>query len=198
MRIQVGPWVRHYIHFSLITIADGTLDQKTKAHVEKAVKHRAPGIEATVNKYNVKRKEMLRERGKNGVRRDAYIPPELSMEGLYKLDVDQDIWENADMADFEGGQIPLWLADKDVRDGIRAAQEIKSCQEELRRCEVEYSNLRGWFVDEYEAVHNVFKFSNGEKYLSIVVCFGTLSIIVLSAFRRRCSIFRVVTSSSPL
>ena len=57
---------------------------------------------------------MLKERGKNGVRRNAYVPLELSMEGLYKLDVDQDIWENADMADFEGGWIPLWLAKKEV------------------------------------------------------------------------------------
>jgi hypothetical protein len=110
---------------------------------------------------------MLRERGKNGVRRDAYIPPELSTEGLYKLDVDQDIWENADMADFDGGRIPLWLGEKEVRDGIRAAQELASCQEELRRCEVEYSNLRGWFVGEYDAVHKVFKLSNGTSYLSL-------------------------------
>jgi hypothetical protein len=104
---------------------------------------------------------MLKERGKNGVRRDAYVPPELSMEGLYKLDVDQDIWENADMADFEGGRIPLWLGNKEVRDGIRAAQEVKSCREELRQCEVEYSNLCTWFMEEYDAVHEVFKFSEG-------------------------------------
>ncbi|KAF9505006.1 hypothetical protein BS47DRAFT_1274785, partial [Hydnum rufescens UP504] len=107
--------------------------QKTKSHVEKVVKQRAPGIEATVHKYNAKRKEMLKERGKNGVRRDAYVPLELVMEGLFNLDVDQDIWENANMVDFEGGEIPLWLANKEVRDGIRAAQEVKSCQEELRR-----------------------------------------------------------------
>ncbi|KAF9508768.1 hypothetical protein BS47DRAFT_1365691 [Hydnum rufescens UP504] len=91
-------------------------DQKTKAHVEKAVKHQAPGIDVTLNKYNALRKDMLRERGKNGVKRDAY-----------------DIWQNADMADFEGGKVPLWLSDTEVWDGIRAAQEVKSCREELFR-----------------------------------------------------------------
>ncbi|KAF9508417.1 hypothetical protein BS47DRAFT_1416606 [Hydnum rufescens UP504] len=141
--------------------ASRAMDQKTKSHVEKAVKQHAPGIEATVHKYNAKQKEMLKEQGKNGVRRDAYVPPELVMEGLFNLDIDQDIWENANMVDFEGGEIPLWLANKEVWDGIRAAQEVKSCQEELRRCDVEYSNLRAWFVEEYEAVHNVFKFGNG-------------------------------------
>ncbi|KAF9514330.1 hypothetical protein BS47DRAFT_1361837 [Hydnum rufescens UP504] len=141
--------------------ASWAMDQKTKSHVKKAVKQHAPGIKATVHKYNAKRKEMLKERGKNGVWRDAYVPLELVMEGLFNLDVNQDIWENADMVDFEGGEIPLWLANKEVWDGIRVAQEVKSCQEELRRCDVEYSNLHAWFVEEYEAVHNVFKFSNG-------------------------------------
>ena len=63
--------------------------------------------------------------------RDAYVLLELVMEGLFNLDVDQDIWENADLVDFEGGEIPLWLADKEVWDGIQAAQEVRSCQEEL-------------------------------------------------------------------
>ncbi|KAF9509256.1 hypothetical protein BS47DRAFT_1397043 [Hydnum rufescens UP504] len=84
--------------------ASRAMDQKTKSHVEKAVKQHAPGIEATVHKYNAKRKEMLKEQGKNGVWRDAYVPPELVMEGLFNLDVDQDIWENANMVDFEGGR----------------------------------------------------------------------------------------------
>ena len=53
------------------------------------------------------------------------------MAGLYKLDVNQDIWQTADMADFEGGRVPLWLSSKEVWDGIRAVQEVKSCQEEL-------------------------------------------------------------------
>jgi hypothetical protein len=159
-----------------MSMANWTADQKTKSHVEKAVKHRAPGIEATIKRYNAKRKEMLKERGKNGVRRNAYVPPELSMEGLYKLDVDQDIWENADMADFEGGRIPLWLAKKEVRDGIRAAQEVRSCQEELRRCGIEYSNLRVWFMEEYNAVLKVFEFSAGTltSTLTILLHLGGL------------------------
>ncbi|KAF9511567.1 hypothetical protein BS47DRAFT_1363715 [Hydnum rufescens UP504] len=84
--------------------ASQAMDQKTKSHIEKVVKQHAPGIEATVHKYNAKQKEMLKEQGKNGVQRDAYVPLELVMEGLFNLDIDQDIWENADMVDFEGGR----------------------------------------------------------------------------------------------
>ncbi|KAF9503191.1 hypothetical protein BS47DRAFT_1402644, partial [Hydnum rufescens UP504] len=40
------------------------LDQKTKAHVEKAVKSQSGGIEATVKKYNAKLKELVALRGK--------------------------------------------------------------------------------------------------------------------------------------
>jgi hypothetical protein len=157
-----------FINERVISRTNRSEDQKTKAHVDKAVKHRAPGVEATLNKYNAKRKEMLKERGKNGVRKDAYVPPELSMEGLYQLDVNQDIWQGADMADFEGGKVPLWLSDKGVRDGIRAAQEVKSCQEELRRCGQEYLNLRMWLVEDYEAVNRVFKSSKGMYLWSLM------------------------------
>ncbi|KAF9516738.1 hypothetical protein BS47DRAFT_1360174 [Hydnum rufescens UP504] len=44
--------------------ASQVMDQKTKSHVEKAVKQHAPGIKATVHKYNAKWKEMLKERSK--------------------------------------------------------------------------------------------------------------------------------------
>ncbi|KAF9518057.1 hypothetical protein BS47DRAFT_1359105 [Hydnum rufescens UP504] len=94
------------------------LDQKTKAHVEKAVKGQSGGIEATVKKYNRWLKELAGLRGKGGICKDAYIPPLLSMEGLYKLDVDQDIWEDSrgDMADFPDGVVPPWLANPSVKE----------------------------------------------------------------------------------
>jgi hypothetical protein len=84
------------------------LDQKTKAHVEKAVKNQSSGIEATVKKYNARLKELVVLRGRGGIQRDAYIPPMLMMDGLYKLDVDQDIWEDSqgDIADFPDGVVP--------------------------------------------------------------------------------------------
>ena len=130
--MQVRLWVcGQNLKFDFISLIGVTPDQKTKSHIKKAVKQHAPGIKSTVCKYNAKQKEMLREQGKNGVWRDAYVLLELVIEGLFNLDVDQDIWENADLVDFEGGEIPLWLADKEVRDGIRAAQEVRSCQEEL-------------------------------------------------------------------
>ncbi|KAF9503682.1 hypothetical protein BS47DRAFT_1262514, partial [Hydnum rufescens UP504] len=115
------------------------LDQKTKAHVEKAVKSRSGGIEATVKKYNAKLKELVALRGKGGIQRGAYVPPMLTMEGLYQLDVDQDIWEDlrGDIADFPDGIVPPWLGDPSVKEGIRLSQEIANCRQELERCKAE-------------------------------------------------------------
>ena len=43
------------------------LDQKTKAHVEKAVTSWSGGIEATVKKYNTRLKELAGLQGKQGI-----------------------------------------------------------------------------------------------------------------------------------
>ncbi|KAF9503957.1 hypothetical protein BS47DRAFT_1401906 [Hydnum rufescens UP504] len=140
------------------------LDQKTKAHVEKAVKNRSGGIEATVKKYNARLKELVVLRGRGGIWRDAYIPPMLTMDGLYKLDVDQDIWEDSrgNIADFPDGVVPPWLADPSVKEGIQISQEVASCQQELERCKGEHANLQMWFHEEYSAAMDLFMGSKDE------------------------------------
>ncbi|KAF9510272.1 hypothetical protein BS47DRAFT_1300358, partial [Hydnum rufescens UP504] len=140
------------------------LDQKTKAHVEKAVKNQSSRIDATVKKYNARLKELVALRGRGGIQRDAYIPPMLTMDGLYKLDVDQDIWEDSrgDIADFPDGVVPPWLADPSVKEGIRISQEVASCQQELERCKGEHANLRMWFHEEYSAAMDLFMGSKDE------------------------------------
>ncbi|KAF9507239.1 hypothetical protein BS47DRAFT_1366763 [Hydnum rufescens UP504] len=140
------------------------LDQKTKAHVEKAVKNQSGGIDATVKKYNARLKELVALRGRGGIWRDAYIPPMLTMDGLYKLDVDQDIWEDSrgDIVDFPDGVVPPWLADPSVKEGIRISQEVASCQQELERCKGEHANLWMWFHEEYSAAMDLFMGSKDE------------------------------------
>ena len=86
------------------------------------------------------------------------------MEGLYQLDVDQDIWEDSrgNVADFPDGVVPPWLADPSVKEGIQLAQEIRSCHQELERCKAEHANLQTWFCEEYSAVMDVFMGSDDE------------------------------------
>jgi hypothetical protein len=85
----------------------------------------------------------------------------LLKEGLCRLDVDQDMWENTrgDVTDFPDGVLPPWLADASIKQGICTAQEIINCKEELEQCKVEHSNLWVWFSKEYAAVERLVEFT---------------------------------------
>ncbi|KAF9509309.1 hypothetical protein BS47DRAFT_1301625 [Hydnum rufescens UP504] len=138
----------HACKFELATLdhAHSTwiLHQKTKVHVEKAVHHHLSRIDAMMKKYNAKIKEMAEYRQTSRtISKSAYIPPLLLKEGLYKMDVDQDIWEDAraDVGDFPDSVLPQWLVDASVKKGIFMAQEVVNCEQELERCKVESSNL---------------------------------------------------------
>ncbi|RDB15037.1 Ubiquitin-like-specific protease ESD4 [Hypsizygus marmoreus] len=50
------------------------------------------------------------------------------------------------------GDIPRWLEDVDVREGIRAVQKLDRCQEEQRRLGMEADNLCRWFGRELQAM----------------------------------------------
>lgn len=137
------------------------LDNQHRDHIEKATKGRERGIHATIKAYERLRKDMMVMRGKDGVARDAYIPPEITTE-VYKLDVDQEIWllQGVEgLTQFPGGVAPPWLSDASVRVGIRAAQEVMNCQQELKRCKAEHSNLSQWLEMEYRATQIVFNSS---------------------------------------
>ncbi|KAF9503550.1 hypothetical protein BS47DRAFT_1448463 [Hydnum rufescens UP504] len=101
------------------------------------------------------------DEGKDGVAKDAYILPEIT-NSVYKLDVDEDIWlaqSTEGLAQFPGGVVPAWLSDASVRVGIRAAQEVVNCKEELKRCAAEHSNLCQWVETEYLATQFVLNHS---------------------------------------
>ena len=137
------------------------LDNQHRDHIEKATKGRERGIQATIKAYECLRKDMMVMRGKDGVARDAYIPPEITT-SVYKLDVDQEIWllQGAQgVAQFPEGVVPPWLSDTSVRVGIRAAQEVVNSQQELKRCVAECSNLSQWLEMEYHATQSVFDLS---------------------------------------
>ncbi|KAF9516417.1 hypothetical protein BS47DRAFT_1360268 [Hydnum rufescens UP504] len=118
------------------------LDQKTKVHVEKVVHHHSPRIDAMMKKYNVKIKEMAEyHQTSRTISKSAYIPPLLLKEGLYKMDVDQDIWEDAwaDVGDFPDGVLPQWLVDASVKKGIFMAQEVVNFKRLVKEVDDEVS-----------------------------------------------------------
>ncbi|KAF9516404.1 hypothetical protein BS47DRAFT_1360420 [Hydnum rufescens UP504] len=126
------------------------LDHSMKEHVEKAMKSWVSGVQGALKRYEEIRREMMKLWGKGSVAADAYIPPEISS-SVYKLDVDEDIWQvphHEDLANFPDGE-----------DGIRAAQEILNCCQELERCKAEFSNLHTWFMTQCSATWHAYTLS---------------------------------------
>lgn len=96
---------------------------------------------------------MKKLRGRRGIPQNAVIPPSIDMKGLFSLDVDNDIWQDIGLADDEfDGDIPPWLGDETVRNGIRLVQDIANCRDELELCSRERVSLQHWFDEESAAM----------------------------------------------
>ncbi|KAG6913314.1 hypothetical protein DXG01_007799, partial [Tephrocybe rancida] len=59
----------------------------------------------------------------------------------------QDVWISRTME-----EVPLWLQNSSVREGIRAMLKVDRCLEDRRRLEVKASNLSQWLARELAAV----------------------------------------------
>lgn len=59
----------------------------------------------------------------------------------------EDVWITPSV-----GEVPRWLEDSDVRDGIRALLKQECCQEEQIRLGIEAENLCRFFGDELAAL----------------------------------------------
>jgi hypothetical protein len=78
------------------------------------------------------------------------IPPrEIIREGLFKLDVDDEIWQDAGLDD-DFHQPPLWLSNEGVRQGIRHLLDRDRCEEEEVRLTQERRALQEWFQEEWQ------------------------------------------------
>src|SRR5258708_6268328 len=130
------------------------VDQSLHSQIEKAVKRRSTGIDSTLQKYNEKLRSLVSLRGKGGILLDKWLPPELKKDGLYLLDVDQDIWQDYDLSNFE--ELPKWIIDPTVKDGIPLAQSIWSCCSEKKRCIAEQRNLCQWIYSEIHVTNALY------------------------------------------
>src|SRR5258708_23422125 len=71
---------------------------------------------------------------------------EVYHDSLYSLDVDEDIWQDYDLSNFE--ELPKWIIDPTVKDGIPLTQSIQSCCSEKKQCIAEQQNLCQWIYSE--------------------------------------------------
>jgi len=80
------------------------------------------------------------------------IPPvSISRDGIFQLDVDDEIWQDIGLED-ENIDPPRWLADETVRQGIRHLLDLDRCLEEEDRLRRERCVMQEYMVAEWSAL----------------------------------------------
>ncbi|KAJ7589213.1 hypothetical protein C8J56DRAFT_1004235 [Mycena floridula] len=89
----------------------------------------------------------------------AVVPQPLEKEGLFALDVDDSIWVDVGLSDggIDGQAAPAWLADDNVRQGIRLMLEVNRCCEEEVRLQRERTSLQAWMNLEWKTINTFIK-----------------------------------------
>ena len=140
---------------SLRFLRSTPLENKLRIQTESAVRRREPGIAKLATSYNnlCTHITTLIRQGKTP--RGATAPRPISRDGLFKLDVDDDIWQDLGLdEEDEHAEPPAWLADEPVRKGIRAMLELDRCMEEERRLMEERCFLQEWMMEEWARIRN--------------------------------------------
>ncbi|KAG1774666.1 hypothetical protein EV702DRAFT_1200022 [Suillus placidus] len=127
--------------------ANQALGTKLHQQTHKAIAKRQPALMTAIRKFNsyCERLESLYDPSW-GVPLPAPLPTKLA--GLRN---DQTLMEDVWITPSEG-DVPRWMEDADVRDGIRALLKQQRCQEERRHLGQEADNLCRWFRDELTAL----------------------------------------------
>ena len=115
------------------------------------MKKREPGIVRLVTKYNKLCENLSSMINIGEAPRGAVPPHPIEREGLFRLDVNDEIWQDIGLNndDSVDGDLPQWLSDDDVRQGIKALLALDCCHEEQRRLCKERQNMQEWMVKKW-------------------------------------------------
>jgi hypothetical protein len=146
----------HYYHRS---ICSGT---KLHQHTRKAIAKRQPALMASIRKFNTycEHLEVLYDPTWS-----IPLPSPLPTK-LVELRSDQSLMEDVWITP-SVGEVPRWLEDSDVRDGIRALLKRERCREEQKRLGIEADNLCRFFGDELAALELTLR-TPGCKHVFII------------------------------
>jgi hypothetical protein len=81
------------------------------------------------------------------------VPKKISREGLFGLDVDDEIWQDVGLEEGEDTSLtPAWLGNDEVRQGITSVLELDRCVEEEMRLQRERCAMQDWMLAEWDAL----------------------------------------------
>jgi hypothetical protein len=85
-----------------------------------------------------------------GAPRGAKVPDQIVRDGLFQLDVDNSIWQDIPLND--GEDMPRWLGDEQVREGIKWMLQLDRCREEEHRLLRERVAMQDWMTEEWSLI----------------------------------------------
>lgn len=141
---------------------------KLEAHANQHIKKKEPGIQLLAKNYNKLCEQLDKIIKSKKAPHGALSPLPIDISSLFKLDVDDDIWEDIGLTqDNDNNQvIPGWLGDEDIRKGIRALLDLSRCEEEERRLIAERISMQQWFREEWDVIIAAIDCSVEDEHLS--------------------------------
>ncbi|KAJ7732040.1 hypothetical protein DFH07DRAFT_755427, partial [Mycena maculata] len=128
-------------------------ENQRNEHAGQAIKRCDPNISKLMTAYNKSCDDIAKLSAAKKAPRSAVAPAQVA-KSLYKLNVDDIIWQDVGLDEDNDDDTapPLWLSDDNVRTGIRAMLQKDRCREEKPRLLRERGHLQIWFVREWKTV----------------------------------------------
>jgi hypothetical protein len=124
-------------------------EHKLHANIQHSIKWREPSILKLVSTYNGLCSQ-LRSLIQQHRAPPSAVPPHIILcDGIFLLDVDDDIWQDVGLED-DTMMSPAWLSDDVVRNGICLQLEVDQCMEEAQLMQGR-AVIQEWMLVEWEA-----------------------------------------------
>jgi hypothetical protein len=145
---------------------DGAMQTKEHTYLKAALGRKRDAIAKIIRLYNASVTEITRLIEVAKAPSVTTIPPRrIDPKDIFKLDVDDSIWQDdPGLGDIEGS-IPPWLNDQNVRTGIVSMLQVDRCREERERLDHEILAMQNWLVRESERLINAFSKHSDDQNL---------------------------------
>ncbi|KAG1856428.1 hypothetical protein F4604DRAFT_1590299 [Suillus subluteus] len=140
-------------------------EHKLRMNTQHSIKRQEPAILKLVSTYNGLCTQLVSLIRQRRAPPSAIPPHPIACEGIFLLDVDDEIWQDVGLDD--NGMHPLaWLSDEATRSGIRLQLEVDRCVEEETRVMRERSVMQEWMLAEWDAIQTALRDAANDLVMS--------------------------------
>lgn len=132
-----------------------------KDKIDSNLKRREPALIKTAQEYNSLCEKIATQIRKHQAPVNAIAPLKINIKELWKLDIDDDIWQDVGLDENGEGPVPRWAGHEGTRVSIKALLEVDRCKEEEARLRRERCILQEFAVSEWGAIMAAGKIAKG-------------------------------------